>query len=176
MYRSRAKRGWQMQEMFTWKQFIWVFIVLERKLNFCVITEIMVTDTQKCRRTNRQRKRPWRSRQRVSLIILRSWVRASLVAVQGETFYLLYIQLYNFTKKKEKLQTKSIAFRTEINFVRLIKLIYKKYQIVPQSCKKRVTNARDVHMKTVHLSVFSFGKKTKFLCDHQNHGNRHRKE
>ena len=31
-------------------------------------------------------------------------------------------------------------------------------------------------MKTVHLSVFSFGKKTKFLCDHRNNGNRHTKE
>ena len=31
-------------------------------------------------------------------------------------------------------------------------------------------------MKTVHLSVFSFGKKTKFLCDHRNNGNRQRKE
>ena len=142
MYRSQAKRGWQMQEMFTWKQFIWVvlvlerkqtfcviteimvtdrqkcrrtirqrmrpwrsrqrvrvFLVLERKQTFCVITEIMVTDRQKCRRTIRQRMRPWRSRQRVSLIILRSWVRASLVAVQEELFYLLYIQLYKFTKK-----------------------------------------------------------------------------
>ena len=68
-----------------------------------------------------------------------------------------------FYKKKEKLQTKSIAFRTEINFVRLIKSIYKKYQIVPQSRKKRVTKARDVHMKTVHLSVFSFGKKNKIF-------------
>ena len=29
--------------------------------------------------------------------------------------------------------------------------------------------------KTVHLSVFSFGKKTKFLCDHRNNGNRHKK-
>ena len=31
-------------------------------------------------------------------------------------------------------------------------------------------------MKTVHLSVFSFGKKTKILCDHRNNGNRHTKE
>ena len=31
-------------------------------------------------------------------------------------------------------------------------------------------------MKTVHLSVFSFGKKTKFLCDHRNNGNRQTKE
>ena len=30
-------------------------------------------------------------------------------------------------------------------------------------------------MKTVHLSVFSFGKKTKFLCDHRKNGNRHKK-
>ena len=30
-------------------------------------------------------------------------------------------------------------------------------------------------MKTVHLSVFSLGKKTKFLCDHPNNGNRHTK-
>ena len=30
-------------------------------------------------------------------------------------------------------------------------------------------------MKTVHLSVFSFGRKTKFLCDHRNNGNRHSK-
>ena len=29
-------------------------------------------------------------------------------------------------------------------------------------------------MKTVHLSVFSFGKKTKFLCDHRKNGNRHK--
>ena len=87
----------------------------------------------------------------------------------------LYPTLH-FYKKKEKLLTKSIASRTEINFVRLIKSIYKKYQIVPQSRKKRVTNARDVRMKTVHLSVFSFGKKIKFLCDQQNNGNRHIKE
>ena len=63
-----------------------------------------------------------------------------------------------------------------MNFVRLMKSIYKKYQIVPQSRKKRVTNARDVHMKTVHFSVFNFGKKTKFLCDNRNNGNRHKKE
>ena len=31
-------------------------------------------------------------------------------------------------------------------------------------------------MKTVHLSVFSFGKKTKILCYHRNNGNRHKKE
>ena len=31
-------------------------------------------------------------------------------------------------------------------------------------------------MKTVHLKVFNFGKKTKFLCDHRNNGNRHRKQ
>ena len=31
-------------------------------------------------------------------------------------------------------------------------------------------------MKTVHLSVFSFGKKTKFLCDNRNNGNRHTKD
>ena len=68
-FRSRAKTGWQMQEIFTWKQFILVFLVLKRKLNFCVITEIMVTGTKKIRRTNNQRTRPWRSRQRVSLII-----------------------------------------------------------------------------------------------------------
>ena len=30
-------------------------------------------------------------------------------------------------------------------------------------------------MKTVHLSGFSFGKKTNFLCDHLNNGNRHTK-
>ena len=30
-------------------------------------------------------------------------------------------------------------------------------------------------MKTVHLSVFSFGKKTKFLCYHRNSVNRHTK-
>ena len=30
-------------------------------------------------------------------------------------------------------------------------------------------------MKTVHLSVFSHGKKTKFLCDHRNNDNRHTK-
>ena len=36
-------------------------------------------------------------------------------------------------------------------------------------------DARDFHMKTVLLSVFSFGKKTKFLCDHRNNGNRHTK-
>ena len=30
-------------------------------------------------------------------------------------------------------------------------------------------------MKTVHLSVFSFGKKTKILRDHRNNGNRHTK-
>ena len=30
-------------------------------------------------------------------------------------------------------------------------------------------------MKTVHLSGFSFGKKTNFLCDHRNNGNRHTK-
>ena len=30
-------------------------------------------------------------------------------------------------------------------------------------------------MKTVHLSVFSLGKKTKFLCDHRNNDNRHTK-
>ena len=45
-----------------------------------------------------------------------------------------------------------------------------------QSRKKKVTNARDVHLKTVHLSVFTFGKKTKFLCDHRNNGNRQIKE
>ena len=82
-----AKRGWQMQEMFKWQQFIWVFLVLEKKLSFCVITEIMVTDTEKSRRTNRHRTRPWRSRQRVSLIILGYWVRVSLVAVQKEFFF-----------------------------------------------------------------------------------------
>ena len=30
-------------------------------------------------------------------------------------------------------------------------------------------------MKTVHLSVFSFGKKTKILCDHRNNIKRHTK-
>ena len=30
-------------------------------------------------------------------------------------------------------------------------------------------------MKTVHLSVFSFGKKTKILCDHRNNCNGHKK-
>ena len=30
-------------------------------------------------------------------------------------------------------------------------------------------------MKIVHLSVFSFGKKTKFLCDHRIKVNRHTK-
>ena len=30
-------------------------------------------------------------------------------------------------------------------------------------------------MKTVHLSVFSFGRRTKFLGDHRNNGNRHSK-
>ena len=30
-------------------------------------------------------------------------------------------------------------------------------------------------MKTVQLSVFSFGKKTKILHDHRNNGNRHTK-
>ena len=31
-------------------------------------------------------------------------------------------------------------------------------------------------MKKVHLSVFSFGKKTKILCDNRNNGNRHTKD
>ena len=44
-----------------------------------------------------------------------------------------------------------------------------------RSRAKRVTNARDVHKKTVHLSVFRFGRKNKFLCDNQNNGSRHTK-
>ena len=97
-----AKRGWQMQEMFKWQQFIWVFLVLEKKLSFCVITEIMVTDTEKSRRTNRHRTRPWRSRQRVSLIILGYWVRVSLVAVQKEFFFCFISNYKNLKLLKKK--------------------------------------------------------------------------
>ena len=43
-----------------------------------------------------------------------------------------------------------------------------------ESRKKKVANARDVQMETVHLSVFNFGTKVKFLCDHRNNGNRHK--
>ena len=126
-----------MQEMFTWKQFILVFLFSQRKLNFCVITEIMVTHTQKSRRTNNQRTRPWHSRQRVSLIILRSWVRASLVAVREKFFFLLLIESWNIEKQEKKKTRKTYNQLTHSDdVVSSLKSIYKKIRLYRSRAKR----------------------------------------
>ena len=96
-------------------------------------------------------------------------------------FSFAFNRIMKYRKKQEKKKTRKTynqLRRSEPNWLLLVQLKINplKKSDFPQSRKKRLTNARDLHMKTVHFSVFSFGKKTKFLCDNRTNGNRHTKE
>ena len=133
-----------------------------------------------CQRTNKKCMRPWRSRQRVSHIIYRSWVRASQVAVQEKLFPLLSSN-FELSVNKTKITSKIYNQQThsEPNLLLLVQLKINPLKISDFTAvaqKEGNKCKRDVHMKTVHLIFFiSFWrKKTKFLCDHRNNGNTHK--
>ena len=92
---------------------------------------------------------------------------------------ILWSEFWNIEKQKKKNNTQNLystnACRTKLIVVSLIENQPIKTIRFYRSRTKRLTNARDVHIKTVRLIFFSFRKKTEFLGDHQNGRNRHKK-
>ena len=101
----------------------------------------MVTDTEKSRRTNRKLTRPWRSRQRESLIILKV-VSSSLTGRKSRRIILIALHpTIEICKKKKNYKQKvkpTEAFRTEKNVVSLIRNHIFKIIWFEQTPQKRI--------------------------------------
>ena len=87
----------------------------EENWTFAQTTKSREQTQKKLQTTYKQFKRPWSSRKRVNFLILRSWVRFSLLAVQEKHFSSL---LLNFKKNHEKIKKQNLysneAFRIEL--------------------------------------------------------------